>query len=656
MNRMSPIDPAISVIIPTHNRASLLRGSLESLCEQTLPEQDFEVIVVDDGSTDDTRDVCQSFANRVQLQYLRIANSGIAAAKNMGLFASSGEISYFFDDDDVADPNLLATHLAAHREYSDDRIAVLGYTTWHPDLEVTPLMDYVTGVGQYLFSYRTLLSDATLDFTHFWGGRASAKRAFLVHHGIFNQEFRFGYEDIELGFRLSRHGFRVAYRRDAASYMVRPIGFADFCARCERQGRSLLRLARLHSERTIQDYCRIAQILDQAATAPHLADLASDIAGREARAEDLDALHALYGEAFTVAVANGIIAAAAEERLELNGAFGSEEESLHNVRHATRPTPPTGGVMTEQTAIHVSTRPIFIIGSPRSGTSILAWALNEHSALRALPESDFLYYLFEERDHLQRVYELTRSRPEHTFLSTERVNWEEFLKHIGCGINALFTSRTGGQRWIDQTPLYTLMLDTLSHMFPDSQFVHILRDGRRVVASMLRFAEKVANDPDAERYIEEKLRFVGVSDPLGWTRDVRPAAQTWAHFVRTAREFEKRHPDRVRTVKNEEILQTPVEAFADLAAFFGVKDEPAAAHFFATRRLNSSFGPDGSPAPSLDECPWLEWSDSERGVFAEEAGDVMCEEGYWTGHERDLWSGRTVTPTNVSDAAVSALS
>ena len=236
---MNANGPAISVIIPTHNRASLLTESLASLCDQTLPASDFEVVVVDDGSTDHTREVCDEFSERIGLQYHRIANSGIAAAKNMGLFASRGEIAYFFDDDDVADRNLLTAHVAAHREYPDDRIAILGYTTWHPDLEITPLMKYVTEVGKYLFSYPSLEADKMLDFRHFWGGRASAKRGFLVRHGAFNQDFSFGYEDVELAFRLSGHGFGVVYKPEAISYMVRPLTFDEFCQRCERQGRSL---------------------------------------------------------------------------------------------------------------------------------------------------------------------------------------------------------------------------------------------------------------------------------------------------------------------------------------------------------------------------------------------------------------------------------
>ena len=293
--------PTISVVIPTRDRATLLEKALGSLSEQTLQSSRFEVIVVDDGSTDDTQGVCGAFNNRLFLQYHKLSTSGIAAAKNLGLFASSGELVYFFDDDDIAHPDLLEKHVAYHRAYPSDRIAVLGYTTWHPELEITPLMMYLTEVGQHLFSYPSLEPDQLLGFGHFWGGRSSAKRGFLAEHGVFNQDFTFGYEDVELEFRLSTHGLRVVYCPDAISYMIRPVTLEQYCARCERQGRSLARLAALHQEPKVQEYCRI-QISDATALpARELGALITKTQALEDRLSGADADHdgqalrSLYG-------------------------------------------------------------------------------------------------------------------------------------------------------------------------------------------------------------------------------------------------------------------------------------------------------------------------------------------------------------------------
>jgi GT2 family glycosyltransferase/glycosyltransferase involved in cell wall biosynthesis len=256
-NRANTKDPLISVIIPTFNRAAMLGPTLESLANQTLPRDKYEVVVVDDGSKDATPEICRCFASRIKLNYRRIENSGISAAKNTGILAARGRILLFADDDDIAHPHLLGEHLNAHEQHPEENVAVLGYTTWAPTLPVTPLMRYVTDIGRFLFAYGNLQDGQILDFTYFWGGRSSCKQSFLAKHGVFNRQFRFGSEDVELGYRLSKFGFQVVFHRAAKSYMARPQTFEDFCDRCERQGASLFFFSRLHDEQVVQRYCQL---------------------------------------------------------------------------------------------------------------------------------------------------------------------------------------------------------------------------------------------------------------------------------------------------------------------------------------------------------------------------------------------------------------
>jgi GT2 family glycosyltransferase/glycosyltransferase involved in cell wall biosynthesis len=249
--------PDISVVIPTYNRAGLLRASLESLIDQTLDQDRYEVIVVDDGSTDTTGELCESLASKLPLRYLRLAeNSGISAAKNLGLFSAQADIVLFFDDDDVAGKKLLAEHIGSHHEHPEETAAILGYTEWDSKVPVTPVMNYITNIGQMLFSYQSLRDGQELDFTFFWGGRSSCKRSFLAKHGVFNPKFRFIYEDIELGYRLSKHGLKVYFNRQAVSTMVRPITFEQFCRRCERQGRAARLFSDIHPDPVVQKYCQ----------------------------------------------------------------------------------------------------------------------------------------------------------------------------------------------------------------------------------------------------------------------------------------------------------------------------------------------------------------------------------------------------------------
>src|SRR4030095_204291 len=126
--------PAISVIIPTFNRAAMLSATLESFAAQSIPKDRYEVIVVDDGSKDSTPEVCREFASRIELKYLHIDNSGTSAAKNTRMLAPPRKSLLFLGDDDVADRRLLEEHLKAHKRHPEENIAVLGYTTWAPTL------------------------------------------------------------------------------------------------------------------------------------------------------------------------------------------------------------------------------------------------------------------------------------------------------------------------------------------------------------------------------------------------------------------------------------------------------------------------------------------------------------------------------------------
>lgn len=107
--------PTVSVIIPTFNRAALVTRAIASVLAQTMSPD--EVIVVDDGSTDDTRDVLAQFGNRIR--YVFQENQGVAVARNRGIEAAAGRYTAFLDSDDEWLPHKLerqVAHLNAHPE------------------------------------------------------------------------------------------------------------------------------------------------------------------------------------------------------------------------------------------------------------------------------------------------------------------------------------------------------------------------------------------------------------------------------------------------------------------------------------------------------------------------------------------------------------
>ena len=161
----------VSVIIPTYNYGRYLRECLESVFAQTL--SDFEVIVVDDGSTDDTPSILETITDS-RLRYVRIPNnSGIPFARNLGLKQSSGEYIAFLDADDRWRPSKLECELAVMRSepsvgavFSDFvRFDEGGYLpnqfTFYPELGSIAARDSADGRG------RVVLGDAFCELLRF---------------------------------------------------------------------------------------------------------------------------------------------------------------------------------------------------------------------------------------------------------------------------------------------------------------------------------------------------------------------------------------------------------------------------------------------------------------------------------------------------------
>lgn len=257
-----PDDCKISVIICTHNREQYLCANLQSLANQSIDKGSFEIVLIDDGSTDGTRQVVDSFSHQLPVRYFYQNNSGLSSAKNHGVFAARSRVVLFFDDDDIATPTFLEEHIMFHEKYTDEKFAVLNHTAWAPNIKVTPLMEYITGGGCFLFSYPLIRNGQILNYTYFWGGRSSCKRSLLLKHGLFRQDIKIHYEDIELGYRLAKNAdLKVIYNARAISYMAREVNFDDFCKRMYLQGQSSYLFGKIHDCEEIIRYCELEGML-----------------------------------------------------------------------------------------------------------------------------------------------------------------------------------------------------------------------------------------------------------------------------------------------------------------------------------------------------------------------------------------------------------
>jgi len=237
----------ISVVIPTYNRAKTLKECLRALLNQDLPQEDFEIIVVDDGSVDDTRKVVEDAAKiNGNLHYFHQRNDGQGIARNLGISKSTGKIIVLIGDDIIATPTFLTEHMRYHLKHPNESDAVLGFTDWHPHLTVTPFMRWLTNgssifgmFGGHQFAYEKLEGKAYADYNFFYTSNISLKRTLLKKYGFDPAFSGYGWEDIELGYRLHKQArMRLFYNRKAIAYHDHAMNETGFRTRMRNIGRS----------------------------------------------------------------------------------------------------------------------------------------------------------------------------------------------------------------------------------------------------------------------------------------------------------------------------------------------------------------------------------------------------------------------------------
>jgi glycosyltransferase involved in cell wall biosynthesis len=220
----------LSVIIPTYNRRDLLAKTLDGYLNQSAADQIGELVIIDDGSTDDTRSMVERFVSRAlfPVRYLWQPNKGPAAARNAGIREARMNLILFTDSDIIPHPDLVAQHVDWHKQHPQPQMAVLGYVTWPIEIRPTPFMRWY-GEGK-LFVFDRLRGQREADFQCFYTCNLSLKAAFLRANGQFDESFvTAAYEDTELGYRLSKRGLRLLYNPAAIGYHYQFFSFEDAC-------------------------------------------------------------------------------------------------------------------------------------------------------------------------------------------------------------------------------------------------------------------------------------------------------------------------------------------------------------------------------------------------------------------------------------------
>jgi len=241
----------LTVVVPTYRRPELLRRCLDSLRDQSVAAAEFEVAVVDDASPDASPEVLRAAAAHMPnlVWESQPANRGPAAARNRAVGMSTAPLLLFMDDDVVAAPDLVATHLRLH-EGAPTTHGVVGLVEWLPELEVTPFMHWLDGTNLQ-FAFHTWLQPGPLAHPSdaFYTCNLSLHREIFDAAGGFDERFPYpAYEDIELGVRLARLGFVLHYDPQALGWHARAITLEEFRARMSKVAESAVLLRASHPE------------------------------------------------------------------------------------------------------------------------------------------------------------------------------------------------------------------------------------------------------------------------------------------------------------------------------------------------------------------------------------------------------------------------
>lgn len=209
----------VSIVIPTHNRSDLLETVLARYAECT-EDLDHEIIVVDDGSSDDTRDVLEQAARRDdRIRFTTLPNGGPARARNVGASMARKDVVLFVGDDIVpCDDRFVRTHARLHAAQPDEGFAVLGKVVWPTTGPggVTAVMRHIQGPGAEQFSYAYMPPYSEVDWRHFYTCNVSVKRRLVadwMEEGFSTDFPGAAFEDGEFAYRMHQRpaGLRIYF-------------------------------------------------------------------------------------------------------------------------------------------------------------------------------------------------------------------------------------------------------------------------------------------------------------------------------------------------------------------------------------------------------------------------------------------------------------
>lgn len=236
INRFSNL-PKVSVIVPAYNVRSYISDALISIEHQSLRE--FEVLIVDDGSTDGTSEIVKSFCQRdPRFKMLHKSNGGLSSARNYGIRHANTDYIALLDGDDAYKPDKLATHVALLDNYPDVGVVYSASRVIRDDGR--PTFVYLSGKPVNSDSLLALLYKNFIGH----GSNAVFRRSIFYEVGGFDENLRSS-EDIDLWLRVAALKRWRFYRepRVLSLYRVRPSGLSSNVMQMQRCSEQVIEAA-----------------------------------------------------------------------------------------------------------------------------------------------------------------------------------------------------------------------------------------------------------------------------------------------------------------------------------------------------------------------------------------------------------------------------
>jgi len=229
----------ISVIVPTYNRCQYLAYTLKSLASQGIDKSNFEVVIVDDGSSDSTFEMIKTFEKTINVKYVYQADEGFrsGSARNLGIRVAEGTICLFLDSGIIIKSDCLKQHLDFHQE-NNNEVAIIGYVYGYSakseadfmipidpndaDGSIAKLVEMgkVWDIRENIYrKYNDKIENLTVPWTLFWSGHLSIRRKILFDVGFFDENYdgNWGCEDNDLGYRLHKAEREIVLCRKAVA-------------------------------------------------------------------------------------------------------------------------------------------------------------------------------------------------------------------------------------------------------------------------------------------------------------------------------------------------------------------------------------------------------------------------------------------------------